>query len=78
MKADSSWVEAVGEYLKAYDAAKNFSVEQVRPDSRTAGHVPRQLWSDDLPNKEHSTKRKIQERSHRACGFVETWTGADA
>lgn len=59
-------------------AAKNVSAEQVRPDSRTAGRVPLQLYSDDLSDEERSTKHKIQKRSHYAYGSVETRTSADA
>jgi starch synthase len=36
MKSDFSWGKAVGEYLKAYEAAKKFSVGQ---DLQTAGHA---------------------------------------
>ena len=40
MKADFSWEQTVGKYLKVYEAAKIFSAGQVQPDSQTAGHVP--------------------------------------
>jgi starch synthase len=38
MKADFSWEQTVGEYLKVYAAAKNFSA--TAPDLQTAGRVP--------------------------------------
>ena len=37
IKADFSWEQTVGEYLKVYEAAKRFSAE---PDLKTAGRVP--------------------------------------
>jgi starch synthase len=37
MKANFSWSQTVGEYLKVYETIKSFSVE---PDSQTAGRVP--------------------------------------
>jgi starch synthase len=40
MKADFSWEQTVGKYLKVYDSAKVFSAEQFAPDSQTAGRVP--------------------------------------
>jgi starch synthase len=40
MKADFSWEQTVGKYLKVYEAAKFFSVGQAQPDSQTAARVP--------------------------------------
>jgi len=39
MKANFSWDTTVGEYLKVYEAAKNFSGGQIEPDLQTAAHV---------------------------------------
>src|SRR6185369_14515294 len=38
MKADFSWEQTVGKYLKVYEAAKTFNA--VQPDSQTVGRVP--------------------------------------
>jgi starch synthase len=40
MKADFSWAQTVGEYLKVYAVAKVFSAGQAAPDLQTAGRVP--------------------------------------
>jgi starch synthase len=40
MKADFSWEQTVGKYLKVYETAKVFSVGQVQPDLQIAGRVP--------------------------------------
>jgi starch synthase len=40
MKADFSWEQTVGKYLKVYETVKVFSAEQAGPDWQTAGRVP--------------------------------------
>jgi starch synthase len=40
IKADFSWEQTVGKYLKVYQAAKVFSAGQVQPDLQTAARVP--------------------------------------
>jgi starch synthase len=40
MKADFSWEQTVGKYLKVYEAAKMFSAGQAAPDLQTAVRVP--------------------------------------